>query len=108
MDPSFAKTLVQLGTYGPLGIMVVVAFYLYYMERQKTSELTAKLLEFAKTSVEADHEHAKAMEALGHLYELGMKFTEASTTTTNALENVVKSMDRLEVKIDKVSDAQRR
>lgn len=95
MDPQFIKTLFQLGTYGPLGIMAALGFWLFLLERKKTVELTAKLIEFAKASVLADAEHTKAMEALGNLYDLGIDSTKASLATTNALASLTKSIDQM-------------
>lgn len=71
MDPAAAKALLQLGTYGPLGIMCVLFFILFWMqrketadEREKTNKLAEKLHELGLASLRADMEHTKAYTSL--------------------------------------------
>ena len=96
MDPVMAKTLVQLGTYGPLGIMACMGFMLFLLERKKTSELTNKLLEFAQASVKADAEHTKAMEALGKLYDFSVDSMGVASANTATLSAITENLVRLE------------
>ena len=69
MDPAIAKTLFQLGTYGPLGIMVAIGFMLFFMERKrndrmqdKQDELAGKLHDLAMASIKSDMEHTRVNE----------------------------------------------
>jgi hypothetical protein len=98
MDPTVVKTLINLGTYGPLGIMAAVGFMLFLLERKKTSELTSKLLEFAQASVKADAEHTKAMEALGKLYDISVDSMAALNNNTATLGTIKDALGRLESK----------
>jgi uncharacterized protein Yka (UPF0111/DUF47 family) len=98
MDPTVVKTLITLGTYGPLGVMAALGFMLFLLERKKTSELTEKLLEFAQASVKADSEHNKAMEALGKLYDVSADSMSALKDNTATLGTIKESLDRLEAK----------
>jgi len=98
MDPTVVKTLITLGTYGPLGIMAALGFMLFLLERKKTSELTTKLLEFAQASVKADAEHTKAMEALGNIYELNTNSLSALRDNTSTLGAIKETLSRLEAK----------
>lgn len=98
MDPTVVKTLVQLGTYGPLGIMAVLGFMLFLLERKKTSELTDKLLEFAQASVKADAEHTKAMDALGKLYDVSTDSMAALKDNVVVLGTIKEALGRLEAK----------
>lgn len=108
MDPALAKTLLQLGTYGPLGIMALLGFWLFLLERKKTSELTAKLMEFAQASVSADAEHNKAMEALGNLYDLGMESTKTNTDMINSLGSLKEAVERVEEELRRNHESKRR
>lgn len=108
MDPALAKTLLQLGTYGPLGVMALLGFWLFLMERKKTAELTAKVTEFAKASVAADVEHTKAMEALGNLYDLGVKSTEVNTNVINSLGALKDAVERVEEEVRRGHESKRR
>lgn len=98
MDPTVVKTLITLGTYGPLGIMAALGFMLFLLERRKTSELTSKLLEFAQASVKADAEHNKAMEALGKLYEVSADSMSSLKDNTATLGSIKEALGRLEGK----------
>lgn len=98
MDPTVVKTLITLGTYGPLGIMAALGFMLFLLERKKTSELTAKLLEFAQASVKADAEHTKAMEALSKLYDVSTDSMAALKDNTATLGVIKEALGRLESK----------
>lgn len=82
VDPGTAKILFQLGTYGPLGIMVILLFILLLRaqkevkemrtecaeslseERTKNEELTAKLLELSRESIKADTEHTGTLKSM--------------------------------------------
>jgi hypothetical protein len=96
MDPVVIQILIQLSTYGPLGIMAVLSFWLFIQERRKTSELTSKLIEYAKASIEADVEHTKGWGALGNLYELGLKTTEINIKTIEELSVVKDSIRKVD------------
>lgn len=108
MDPSLAKTLLQLGTYGPLGVMALLGFWLFLLERKKTAELTAKVTEFAKASVAADVEHTKAMEALSSLYDLGVRSTEVNTNVINSLVALKDAVERVEEEVRRGHESKRR
>ena len=71
MDATTAKALLQLGTYGPLGIMCVLFFILFMLqkketqtERDKNEKLAYKLHELGLASLKADMEHTQAYTAL--------------------------------------------
>lgn len=71
MDPTTVKLLVQIGTYGPLGVMAGVLLILLIRqqkaskeERDKNHALSQDLLELAKDSVKADAEHTAAINAM--------------------------------------------
>jgi hypothetical protein len=108
MDPTVIEALIRLGTYGPLGLMAGLGFYLFITERKKTSELTTKLVEFARVSIDADHEHSQAMEALGGLYDLGVKSAETNTEMTGALGSLKDAVERVEAKVEKIYEPKRR
>lgn len=76
IDSNLAKILFQLGTYGPLGIMCILFFALFMMERKKTElerqkvdELAAKLHEVSLASIKADVEHSKAYEPMEKIFD---------------------------------------
>jgi hypothetical protein len=95
MEPEILKALVQLGTYGPLGIGFLLFVWLFIQERKKTAELTAKLLEFAQATVQAENEHTKGWEALGNLYQMGIKSAEINTNVINSLNGVKEGLDEI-------------
>lgn len=72
IDP---KILFQLGTYGPLGIMVIFLFLLLLKqqrdhqrtvetERQRTEKLTEKVIELSQASIRADTQHTETLNAM--------------------------------------------
>lgn len=81
MDPATTKLLVQLGTYGPLGVMVVLEFILLLRkdkelkearvccaqevaaERKRNDELQGKLIELSTASIKSDTLHTEAINA---------------------------------------------
>lgn len=69
MDPATVKLLVQLGTYGPLGIMAALGFLLFIFERRKNEKLTEKLLEVSLASIQAASEHSKAYAPLERVFD---------------------------------------
>lgn len=80
MDSSLIKILIQLGTYGPLGIMSVLFFVLFLMERKRTEvertkvdELAAKLHEVSMASIRADVEHSKAYEPMEKIFDAAIR-----------------------------------
>jgi hypothetical protein len=108
MEPEILKLFVQLGTYGPLGIMVVVLLWLFIQERKKTAEMTAKLLEFAQASIQADAEHTKGWEALGNLYQMGMKAAEINTNVINCMGGVKEALERVEEEMRRKNESKGR
>jgi len=80
MDTTLIKLLVQLGTYGPLGIMVVLFVSLFFMERRKTDterkkvdDLANKLHEVSLASIRADMEHSKAYEPMEKIFDAALR-----------------------------------
>jgi len=69
MDAATIKLLVQLGTYGPLGIMSALGFMLFILERRKNEKLTEKLLEVSIASIKAAEEHSKAYSPLERVFD---------------------------------------
>ena len=87
MDAATTKMLFQLGTYGPLGVMVILLFVLLLRaqkevkemrtectaqlvaERTKNVELTGKLLELSRESIKADTEHTITLQAMSRVLE---------------------------------------
>jgi len=69
MDPATVKLLVQLGTYGPLGIMAALGFLLFIYERRKNEKLNEKLLEVSLASIQAASEHSKAYTPLERVFD---------------------------------------
>ena len=81
VEPGMAKILFQLGTYGPLGVMVVLLFILLLRcqkecreiraessacqaeMREENTDLAGKLVELSRESIKADTEHAEALRA---------------------------------------------
>jgi hypothetical protein len=82
MDPATAKMLFQLGTYGPLGVMVILLFILLLRQQKETKEareecskllveergkniqLADKLVELSRESIKADTEHTETIRAM--------------------------------------------
>lgn len=84
MDPATAKILIQLGTYGPLGLMSALFFILYWLQkketreqRDKNEELAEKLHETAMASIQADIEHSKAYDPLERVMDSAIKTLES-------------------------------
>lgn len=80
MDTHLIKVLIQLGTYGPLGVMVVLFVILFFMERKKTEaerqkvdELASKLHEVSLASIKADMEHSKAYEPMEKIFDAALR-----------------------------------
>ena len=80
MDSSLIKVLIQLGTYGPLGIMSVLFFILFLMERKRTEAerekvdaLATKLHEVSMASIKADVEHSKAYEPMERIFDAAIR-----------------------------------
>lgn len=73
MDPAVGKTLFQLGTYGPLGIMAVLFFILYWWERKRNETLSDKLYEVSLASIKADMEHSKAYDNIEKTFDAALK-----------------------------------
>ena len=69
MDGATIKLLVQLGTYGPLGIMAALGFVLFMLERRKNEKLTDKLLEVSIASIQTAAEHSKAYAPLERVFD---------------------------------------
>jgi predicted membrane protein len=61
VDPGTAKILFQLGTYGPLGVMVILLFILLLRCQKKNDELALKLVELSRESIKADTEHTETL-----------------------------------------------
>ena len=71
VDAGTAKILFQLGTYGPLGIMVILLFILLLRaqkevkeERAKSEELSGKLLEISKELIKSDTENTETLRSM--------------------------------------------
>lgn len=80
MDTHLVKLLIQLGTYGPLGIMSVLFVILFFLERRKTEaerqkvdELASKLHEVSLASIKADMEHSKAYEPMEKIFDAALR-----------------------------------
>jgi len=80
MDPTLIKVLIQLGTYGPLGIMSGLFLVLFFLERKKTEaerkkvdELASKLHEVSLASIKADMEHSKAYEPMEKIFDAALR-----------------------------------
>lgn len=80
MDPALAKILIQLGTYGPLGLMCVLFVILFFLERKKTEAerekvdaLANKLHEVSLASIKADMEHSKAYEPMEKIFDAALR-----------------------------------
>jgi hypothetical protein len=73
MDPTAIKALSSLYVYGPLGILAVLGFILFFLERKRVTELTDKLSELSNASIKADMEHTKTYEAMERVMEGTMR-----------------------------------
>lgn len=80
MDPSIAKLLVQLGTYGPLGVMCVLLYVLYWQrgkelekERARNAELQKRVYELGIESLKADMEHTKVYGPIERIMDAAVK-----------------------------------
>lgn len=80
MDTHLVKVLIQLGTYGPLGIMSVLFVVLFFLERKKTEAerekvdaLANKLHEVSLASIKADMEHSKAYEPMEKIFDAALR-----------------------------------
>lgn len=69
MEPAAIKALSSLYVYGPLGILSILGFLLFFLERKRVWELTEKLTELSSASIKADMEHTKAYEAMERTQE---------------------------------------
>jgi hypothetical protein len=69
MDASAVKLLVQLGTYGPLGIFAAFMAILFFLERKRVKELTDKVIELSQAHIKITADHEKAYEALERAFD---------------------------------------
>lgn len=76
MEPATIKLLSSLYVYGPLGILAILGFLLYFLQVKKTEaaqkrneELSEKLYEVSLASIQADVEHSKAYEPLEKFFD---------------------------------------
>ena len=106
MDPELFKLLTQLGIHGPTGAIIILLIWLLIQERKRvieerrnSAELTAKLLELAKATVQAEGEHNQAYEALGNLYELGTHAAAMNAKVISSLEMMSKGVGDLETEV---------
>ena len=73
MEPTAIKMLSSLYVYGPLGVLSVLGFLLFFLERKRTQVLTDKLSELSCESIKADIEHSKAYETLERTLDITTK-----------------------------------
>jgi len=76
MEPTAIKMLSSLYVYGPLGVLAVLGFLLYFLQARKTDTaqkkceaLSEKLYEVSLASIQADVEHSKAYEPLEKFFD---------------------------------------
>ncbi|MBU1891234.1 hypothetical protein KJ782_07190 [Patescibacteria group bacterium] len=84
MDPLALKGLSSLFVYGPLGVLAVLGFFLYFWNSRKADadrkealkkneELSAKLYEVSLAAIQADVQHSKAYEPLERFFDSVIK-----------------------------------
>lgn len=80
MDATLIKVLIQIGTYGPLGLMSALFVILFFLERKKTEaerkkvdDLANKLHEVSLASIKADMEHSKAYEPMEKIFDAALR-----------------------------------
>jgi hypothetical protein len=80
MEPATLKILSSLYVYGPLGVLAILGFLLYFLQvkktdeaRKKNEELSEKLYEVSLASIQADVEHSKAYEPLEKFFDAVLK-----------------------------------
>jgi hypothetical protein len=80
MEPATLKALASLYVYGPLGVLAILGFLLYFLQtkktdetRKKNEELSEKLYEVSLASIQADVEHSKAYEPLEKFFDAVLK-----------------------------------
>ena len=76
MDALTVKVLGSLYVYGPLGVLAILGFILYFLQLRRTDaalekneELSAKLYEVSFAAIQADVEHSKAYEPLERFFD---------------------------------------
>lgn len=80
MEPATLKLLASLYVYGPLGILSILGFLLYFLQvkktdeaRKKNEELSEKLYEVSLASIQADVAHSKAYGPLEKFFDAVLK-----------------------------------
>ncbi len=80
MDTNTAKLLIQLGTYGPLGVMCALFFILFLLERKrvdaerkKVEELSHKLYEVGMGVIKSDVERDKIIEPMEKVFDAAVR-----------------------------------
>jgi uncharacterized membrane protein len=80
MEPATLKLLGSLYVYGPLGVLAILGFLLYFLQvkktdeaRKKNEELSEKLYEVALAAIQSDVEHSKAYEPLEKFFDAVLK-----------------------------------
>ena len=80
MDPATLKALSSLYVYGPLGVLAMLGFVLFFMQmrktdaiRKKNEELSEKLYEVSLAAIQSDVAHSKAYEPLEKFFDAVLK-----------------------------------
>jgi len=91
MDPGILKLIIQLSTYGPLGVMVVIFFSLYMLSKKEIKELRAD----HKTELKVEQDRVKeTSEKLEAISLTMIQSTVQQTEAVKALTKVLDSIDR--------------
>jgi ElaB/YqjD/DUF883 family membrane-anchored ribosome-binding protein len=91
MDPGTLKLVIQLSTYGPLGIMVVIFFSLFMLSKKEMKELRMEHKEELKVEQNRVKETSDKLESISLTM---IQSTEQQTAAVNALTKVLDSIDR--------------
>lgn len=94
IDPATAKVLIQLGTYGPLGIMVVLLFVLLLRQQKECRELRLE------NAVALNEERSKNQDLTDKLVLLTENLYRADGENTELMREMIKVLDRVDRRLE--------
>lgn len=69
MEAALAKALQILASYGPGFVVAAIFIILYLLERKKSEKSSEKLQELAVSSIKADLEHTRTVDAMQKTFD---------------------------------------
>lgn len=64
MEPVTLKALASLYVYGPLGVLSVLGFLLFFMERKRSIKLNDRIIEMSADMIKSEMGHGEAIRNL--------------------------------------------